>query len=402
MSASPSRLPAVFSESFRFFFLAAGLFAMLSMGAWLTWLYIHWLGGAVPNPTIAVAPHLWHAHEMIFGYSAAVIAGFFLTAVPNWTGSPPARPSFIMIAGGFWIAGRAVVWYAAHLPPVLVAVVDLLFLLTLVARIASDLRRNPKPANLVLLGLLFWLFASNATIHAEWIGFTADTTQTGLRMGLFGLAAMISIVGGRIVPAFTRNALMREGKTEILPVTRPLVDRIGIAMSVLMAVTAAFDMPPIATGVLAVAAALANGTRLSGWGWRQVLHSPILWSLHLGYGLLVLGYLTVGLAALTGFPGETSALHLLGIGGVGAMTLAVMTRAALGHAGRELKVSTSIAIAYTAIAFAALIRGFGTWFAPEQYYLVMFASGGLWVFGFLMFVIDYWWLFVAPKNTVTT
>ncbi len=386
----PGRLPTLLTEGFRVFFLAAGLFAILSVTAWLAWLVIHWIGGAIPEPTIAAAPHHWHAHEMIFGYAVAVIAGFFLTAVPSWTGAPPAGPGYVTAASGLWIAGRAAIWYAAHLPPLLVAAVDLAFIPVLALKIGADLRRDPKPRNLVLLGLLLWLMASNSAIHLQWVGWSDDTIYHGERMGLFGLAALVCIIGGRIVPAFTRNALMRDGRTDKLPVSRPAVDRIAILFAVLLALGAALPLPDAVYGTTALVCGLASALRLWGWRFVETLDVPILWSLHLAYGMLAAGYLALAAAALLGWPSETGALHLLAIGGIGGMTLAVMTRAALGHTGRPLAVATPIAWAYGAIALAALIRGFGVSLLPGQYYWVMAISGGLWILGFALFVATYW------------
>ena len=273
----PGRLPVLLTEGFRVFFLGAGLFAVLSMVAWLAWLVIHWIGGAIPKPTIAAAPHHWHAHEMIFGYAVAVIAGFFLTAVPSWTGAPPAGSRYVTAASGLWIAGRAAIWYAAHLPPILVAVVDLAFIPVLAVKIGADLRRDPKPRNLVLLGLLVWLMASNAAIHLQWTGWADDTIYHGERMGLFGIAALVCIIGGRIVPAFTRNALMREGRADNLPVSRPGIDRVAILFAVLMALSAALPLPDAAFGAIALVCGLATALRLWGWRVTRTLSAPILW-----------------------------------------------------------------------------------------------------------------------------
>jgi uncharacterized protein involved in response to NO len=390
--------PLVLTAGFRFFFLSAGLFAVVSMAAWLAWLGLHAGGAAIPAPTISVAPHLWHGHEMIFGYAVAVLAGFFLTAVPSWTGAPAAPAIFVSVTGTVWLAGRLAVWFSAWLDPFVVALIDLAFLPPLMVRIGLNLRRRPQPHNVVLLGLLTMILAGNLLVHLEWTGLTTDTAGAGLRLGLLTIAALIAIIGGRIIPGFTKNALVRRGVTDNLPVNHGALSKGGIVTAVLLAPAVAAGLPDAVLGALALAAALLNGARLAGWRWRDTLGEPILWSLHLGFVLLVLGYGVLAASFLTGWPHEVAALHATGAGAVGCMTLAMMSRAALGHTGRALTVSRGTALAYLAIAAAALIRAFGVALAPGLYNHVMMISGGLWVTGFALFVVAYWPILTGPNQ----
>ena len=391
-------VPLVLTAGFRFFFLAAGLFAVVSMAAWLAWLALHAGGAAVRTPSIGVAPHLWHGHEMIFGYAVAVLAGFFLTAVPSWTGAPAAPAVFVGVTGAVWLAGRLAVWFSAWLDPFIVALVDLAFLPPLMIRIGLSLRRRPQPHNVVLVGLLTLILAGNFMVHLEWTGISDDTAGAGLRLGLLTIAALISIIGGRIIPGFTRNALVRRGLTENLPVNHGLLSKGGIVTAVLLAPAAAAGLPDAALGVVALAAALLNGARLSLWRWQGTLGEPILWSLHLAFAMLVLGYGVLAAAYLTGWLHEVAALHLTAVGAIGGMTLAMMSRAALGHTGRALTVSRQTSIAYLAIATAALIRTFAPTMAPGLYNSVMMISGALWVTGFALFAIAYWPILTGPRQ----
>ncbi len=390
--------PLVFTAGFRFFFLAAGLFAVFSMAAWLFWLALHAGGAVILAPTIGVAPHLWHGHEMIFGYGVAVLAGFFLTAVPSWTGAPAARTAFVSATGALWLAGRLAVWFSAWLDPIIVALIDLAFLPPLMARIGLSLRRRPQPHNLLLVGLLTLILAGNLMVHLEWTGVTSDTAGAGMRLGLLTIAALITIIGGRIIPGFTKNALVRHDMTDNLPVNHGVLTKGGIVSAVLLAPAVAAGLPDAMLGILALAAALLNGARLAGWRWRDTLGEPILWSLHLAFAMLVLGYGTLSAAYLTGWPHEVAALHLTVIGAIGGMTLAMMSRAALGHTGRALSVSRGTALAYLAIAAAAIIRAFGPALAPGLYNSVMLISGGLWVTGFALFVAAYWPILTGPNQ----
>ena len=390
--------PLILTAGFRFFFLAAGLFAVVSMAAWLVWLALHASGAAVREPTIGVAPHLWHGHELIFGYAVAVLAGFFLTAVPSWTGAPAAPTVFVSLTGAIWLAGRLAVWFSAWLDPFFVALIDLAFLPPLMVRIGLNLRRRPQPHNVMLVGLLTLIVAGNFLVHLEWTGVTADTAGAGLRLGLLTIAALITIIGGRVIPGFTRNAMVRRGVTDNLPVNRDVLSKGGIVAAVLLAPSVAAGLPDAMLGILALAAALLNGARFAGWRWRDTLGEPILWSLHLAYAMLVLGYGVLAAAYLTGWPHEVAALHLTAIGAAGGMTLAMMSRAALGHSGRDLTVSTPTVLAYLAIAAAALIRAFGPALAPGLYNSVMMISGALWVTGFALFVAAYWTILTGPDQ----
>lgn len=387
----------VMSAGFRAFFLFAGGFAAFSMAAWMLWLAIHAMNGMIREPSIAAAPHLWHGHELIFGYGCAVLAGFLTTAVPNWTGRPNPSTATISTLAAFWLAGRAVVWFSAFLPAYLVAAVDMAFLLALAGWAAGMLAHDPKPRNMIFVALILALAAGNLLVHLDWLELTNDLAGRGLRFGIAVLAVMITIIGGRVVPAFTRNALMRAGRTSDLPVSRPAADRAAIALTTATALLLVFDADAVITGVAALAAAIVNGIRFAGWRWQATLGDPIVWSLHLGFLMLVIGYALLGTALIFEMPDEVAAIHFLGIGAIGVMTLAVMSRAALGHAGRPLAVSPPITVAYVSIALAALIRSFGPSILPDYYYSSMFVSGGFWVLGFALFTIVYAPILTRPR-----
>jgi len=385
-----SAIPDVLGVGFRLFFLAAGLFAVASIAAWLVWLGVHDAGAAIAKPTIAVAPHLWHGHEMIFGFVAAVVAGFVLTAVPSWTGAPPAGPVFVLVAGGLWLLGRLAIWFSAYLDPILVAVIDLAFLPALATRIAIDLFKSGKPANLVFLLMLGFFLWANLLLHLEWIGMTTDTAGTGLRLGILTAAGLIAIVGGRVTPAFTRNALVRRGLDERSVVRRAWADRLGVVLAIVLVPAVGLGLGAPVLAALAGGAALANGIRLAGWGGRLAIGEPILWSLHLGFAMLVAGYGLLAIAYAGDWLTESAAVHVLAIGAVGGMAVAMMTRAALGHTGRPLVVRPAIAAAYVLVAVAALARVLAPAFGFAAYTPLIVASGLLWTTAFLCFL----WVYV--------
>ncbi|NOD47381.1 MULTISPECIES: NnrS family protein [unclassified Ruegeria] len=391
-----SVITRVFSEGFRVFFLLAGLYGVFAGVAWGVWLAS--LDGLLPfvNQSYAMPPVMWHAHEMIFGYATAALGGFFLTAVPNWTGAPEARARFITVVALLWIAGRIAVWFSGSLSPVTVALVDLSFVPILALKVASQLIRRPKPQNIVFLYLLGLIWTANLLIHLDWIGVTSDTLITGVRAGLLAICSMIAILGGRITPAFTRNAMKREGQPEASwPVSVPQVDKAVMILALLLPLLVlTFNISPVAGGV-ALLLGCVQLVRMARWRVGWALRRPILIALHLGLGMLALGLILWGLATV-GFGNEIGALHILGIGCVGGMTLAVMSRAALGHSGRPLVAPSPMVVAYGLMAAAALVRWLGSELTGG-YMAAMLAADGLWIAAVGLYVFAMWPALTGPR-----
>lgn len=384
-------LGRLFGDGFRVFFLAAGLWALLAVGLWILWLF-----GPLDLPT-AAPPSYWHAHEMIFGYGAAALGGFFLTAVPNWTGAKAARHVFIGAVAGIWLAGRCAVFWSGALPAPIVAAVDLAFLPVLGAKIATQLVRRPKPQNMMFLGLLAILFLANLAVHLEWLGLAADTALRGLYAGLYGLVAMIAVLGGRITPAFTRNAMTRAGHEDGLPRSFARLDAAGIAAAIALPLATLAALPAPVTGTIALVAGAAQIARLAFWRGRFAAGQPILWSLHLSFGLIGVGLILTGLAAFDIGSG-VGALHFTAIGGVSGMILAVMSRATLGHTGRPLVAPAPVVYAYALLPLAALLR----WIAssvPAAATPATLAAGLVWVLAFALFLFVFWPVFWGPRQT---
>ncbi|MCB1481429.1 MAG: NnrS family protein [Rhodobiaceae bacterium] len=393
-----ARVPLVLTGGFRLFFTAAAITAIGAMTAWMGWIGILATDIVISEPSFAVAPQYWHSHEMIFGYAVAVIAGFFLTAVPNWTGEKEARWVFVSIVGGIWLAGRIAVWFSAWIDPVIVAALDLAFLPLLSWRLASNLIKRPKPQNVALLGLLGLIFAGNVMIHMEWAGLTDDTARRGLWLALFAICALIAVIGGRITPAFTRNVMLRNGIENGLPVSRAVFERSGIISALILGPAYACGAPEWLLGSIALVAAVTNGARIAGWRSRATFSSPILWALHLGFAMLVFGYALLAASWLTGWPHPVAAMHGLAIGAIGGMPMAMMTRAPLGHTGRALTVRPAIAVAYLLIPLAMVIRVFGTGVFPQFYNWVILLSGAIWVVTYAIYIFIYWPVLTGPDE----
>ncbi|MHA7774630.1 NnrS family protein [Roseibium sp. M-1] len=393
---TPFRVPTVFTAGFRFFFLSAGLFSVLAMSVWTAWLAAQAAGRGLTTIPIAMAPQLWHAHEMLFGYAVAVMAGFFVTAVPSWTGTKDTGAAFVTFSGLIWLAGRLAVWFSAALDPLLVAAVDLAFVPVLSTAVLGRLAQKSQARNMVFLALLTALFAGNLMMHLDWIGWTGGNAEAGVRLGIFTSAAMIAVIGGRVVPAFTRNALLRKGIEDALPRSRPWLDRSGILLTLLAALGCLPYVPEAVLGWICLAAGIVTLLRLAGWRGFATRNDPILWILHVAFLLLGTAYLLYGLTLLTGFWQETAALHLLAAGAIGSMTLAMMTRASLGHAGRPLIVSRPIVAAYAALIAAALVRAFAI--PVCGYFETMLLSGGLWILAFGLYSWVYYPILTQPRQ----
>ncbi len=397
-NSDPDLQPPFLSWGFRPFFLLAGAYTVASMSAWLAWLLMGGVVGAPRFEAFAIAPEAWHAHEMIFGYAAAVLSGFMLTAVPNWTGARRIAGGPLILLAAVWLAGRLAMWFAASLPPWLVAATDLLHLPLLAGFIAAGLMVRPAPRNLVFLVFIALLVIANAAFHAEALALTAATASPALASALLLICLMVAVIGGRIVPSFTRNALIRtETDPAKLPRSLPTVEKAALGSTALLVPLTAFDGAPVLVGGVALVAAAAHAVRLSYWRGQDTLRSPILWSLHLFYGFLVLGFGALAVTNLGGNLPVSASLHLLGVGAIGGMTLAVMTRAALGHTGRPLKVARPIAAAYGLIAAAALIRACGPTLAPDHSQAMLAVAALLWITAFGLFMLRYTPILVGPS-----
>ncbi|MBM3565721.1 MAG: NnrS family protein [Alphaproteobacteria bacterium] len=387
------------SYGFRPFFLFAGVYALAAMGGWVYVLHgLYHEGNPGTFPHGALPPHLWHAHEMIFGYAGAAIAGFFLTAVPNWTGREPVRGALLGGLALAWLAGRAAMWSAATLPPAATALFDLLFAPFLAVLVARALSGGWSKRNVIFLPVFAGLLIANILFHLDAAGILPGQAARGLTLALDCILFLIAVIGGRVVPAFTTNALRRMGEDR-LPISRPPVEIAALLSIALLLVADLIQADGWATGAIAAVAAVAHAIRLAGWRGHRTLSDPIVWVLHLGYAWLVAGLALKGLAGLTGLLPASAAVHALTIGAVGTMTLAVMSRAALGHTGRELKAPRPIVLAYVLVSASALARIVGPVFRPGIHEWIG-ASAILWLAAFGLFTWVFAPILVTPRARV--
>ena len=343
---------ALFSHGFRPFFLAAILFGLCVVPIW--WLVLQ---GSLSLNGVLV-PTDWHSHEMIYGYGSAVVAGFLFTAVPNWTGRLPIRGWPLAMLLALWIVGRVAVAGLIGLGPLGVAFLDQAFLLAVAAMIAREIVAGKNWKNLKVLGPVTLLWISNLVFHIEVA--TNGVADIGRRLGIALLVILIILIGGRIVPSFTRNWLVRRGATR-LPVPFNRFD--GVTMMISFAALLAWVLTPVglASGALSILAAILQVLRLRRWRGMSTWRSPLLLMLHIAYFFIPVSFIGVATGAL-GTGSTTIGSHLFGIGAIGGMTIAVMMRATMGHTGRDLMAGKTLTLAFSLLVSAALFRGAAEWF----------------------------------------
>lgn len=392
MASSAERIrsysgPAILSYGFRPFFLAGGLWAAIAVGLWLPV-----LAGAITLPT-ALAPLEWHTHEMIFGYVPAVVAGFLLTAVPNWTGRLPVVGAGLGALFAVWLAGRVAMLVSAWTGYGIAAIIDLAFLAALALVVGREIVASKNTRNLKVLAVVGLLFAGNALFHLEVV--THAGTGFGARLGLAATVLLIMLIGGRVIPSFTHNWLARRGPGR-LPATPDKFDLAVLAASAVALLGWVAAPGHVVTGLLALVAGVLNVARLYRWAGERTTGEALVLILHVAYAFVPAGFLLVAFAiAAPGVLAPSGALHAWTAGAVGLMTLAIMTRASLGHTGRRLTASRPVQLIYVAATVAALVRiaaGFGALRDP-----LLLASAIAWVAAFAGFVVVYAPLLLRPR-----
>ncbi len=380
------RIPNWLDYGFRPFFLLAAAYAVLAPLLWLTRLAGTTWAGAPLDPLAM------HGHEMITGFAGAAIAGFLLTAVPSWTGRPQRRGMLLLALVGLWLLARAVNTAAAGLPWWLAALTDGAMWLLLWGCIADDIAQARQgrqwPILVVLAVLGFWSTAFHAAAAGH-LGLSAHQINTAQ---LHTVLLLVVIIAGRIVPAFTRNWGSAKGMTRP-PVSRTVTEVLAVATT--LAVAVAHTLGLAALGPLALAAALAHAVRLSFWRGLATTREPLLFVLHVGYAWVVIGYVLLSLGGF-GLIAASVGVHALGLGVIGTMILAVMTRAGLGHTGRKLHASPALVAAFVLVNLAAVFRVVVA-LAPATGMAGLWVSGLAWFAAFGLFLAVFWPILTGPR-----
>lgn len=373
---------ALWNLGFRPFYLVAGVFAVFALALW-TAHFAGWLAGAsyLRDP-------LWHAHEMIFGYAFAVIAGFLFTAVCNWTGlsTPTGRKLAAIVA--LWVAGRVLL---ATPWPLAAAAADTAFALALAAGIGVPLLKSGNRRNYFFIALMLAIGGANLAFHLAMSGRLEIPVGDMLQLGLNLIAFIIALMGGRVIPMFTAN-----GVPGTRPVRRLWLERVALASLLVLLAADLAHLPPLAVAVIAGISGAAHAWRLALWQPLLTRGTPLVWVLHAAYAWLVL-YLILRALAGFGIVPPNLATHALTIGAIGGMTLGMMTRTARGHTGRPLRAEAAETACYVLINLAAVVRVLVPLAAPAFYRDAVIVSAVLWVAAFAVFVYKYWTILTRPR-----
>jgi uncharacterized protein involved in response to NO len=376
-----------FAYGFRTFFLAAGLSA-LALVPW--WAAATCCGVLL---TTAWPGSLWHGHEMLHGFVAAAIAGFLLTAVPSWTRRRGFGGAPLVFMSLVWLLGRVAAAASGHLHPAVVAAADLAFLPVLAAWLGPPLVRE-RNRNTPLLAVLGVLWAANASFHlALWRG-DAVVASTSLLVTVDVVILLITVIGGRITPAFTATALRLQGVAATVRAARPMAP-LAVGAMILVAMVDAFAGGGRLAGWTALLAAAVQFARLAQWQGHRTLGDTLVWILHLGYLWIPLGLLLKGMALLGVAGVALGWLHALTAGAVATMILGVMTRVSLGHTGRPLVLPAGVVLAYLSLAGAAVLRVLGP--VLTHYCWTLAAAAVLWALAFTLFLWRYGPILWRPR-----
>ena len=378
-----SGVTTLLARPFRPLFACASIFAVLVMGGWLAIFH-----GILPAPR-GFAPGVWHAHEMVFGYAVAVIAGFLLTAVENWTGRETARGKMLAVLVGLWLTARITPF--VPVPDWLGRSSDLAFLIVVALIVGKCVYAAGQRRNLVMVVILALLAVTHGFFYAG-LGRGADPGMEWVNLALRLIVVLIALIAGRVVPSFTGNAIAGH---------QPAAQRkLETASIVLLGVWLVAESIPGTAGWLRLVAgigiAVVLGLRCRGWFAPGVVKNPMLWVLYAGFIWVVTGFGLTALAAVYVLPGS-AATHAFTVGGIGVMTAGMMARVTMGHTGRPIRASRTLVVCFGLLNAAALVRVAVPIFAPHWFVVAVSVSSWGWMLGFALLAWNLLPMVVAPR-----
>ena len=387
-AATHRPVPTFLTYGFRPFFLAAGLW---STSALLLWIVMFATGSTIPS---RFDPLAWHIHEMLFGFVMAAVAGFLLTAIPNWTGRLAVRGRPLALLASLWLLGRIACLISADLPAWLAIVADLSFPVALLAVAAREIIVGRNWRNLPMTAPLAVFIIADLLMHLESLDMPVPS-GLGWRLGLAAPILLISVVGGRIIPSFTRNWLFKRHSAR-QPAAHGAVDSaaVGLLCAGIIVWAVLPDFRP--AGMILVVAAIVNAWRLVRWAGGATWAEPLLFILHVAYAWVVIGTALLGLSILDAGVPVASAIHALTAGAIGTMILAVMPRVTLGHTGRDLTANRATIAIFVLINAAGITRVSASWNTDDMMILLAL-SAACWMVAFGLFEIVYGLMLLTPQ-----
>lgn len=370
-------------RGFRPFFFLGALYSVVSLAIWGGF-----YAGHITPPRFLLDPVSWHAHEMLYGYTMAIVAGFLLTAVANWTGGAPARQMHLAGLCLLWLLGRFVMNVDLDLPFWAITLAETAFIPALALSLAIPLIKSWNKRNFIFLTLLGVLFACD-------LAFLITAEKTPLYIALMVVLTMISLVGGRIIPAFTVAALRRTG-IQAFQTPQEKMDIAALVSLAAVALCLIFAKDTLFLAICAGLSALIHGLRMRHYHTTKTLSDPMLWILHMGYLWLVIGLLMLSLTGF-GILAIPAVIHALTAGCIGSMTLGMICRVTLGHTGRNLIASKMTTVSFIMIQIAALMRVFGPLFMPDKMAEWITGAAFLWAACFAIYLLIYTPMLIAPR-----
>lgn len=379
---------ALFNLGFRPFFMGAALYALLAM---LAWMAIYVFGASLPLAGLPAVT--WHAHEMIYGYGMAVIAGFLLTAVRNWTGIPTLSGIRLALLFALWALARLLPFVNIEGGLYALAAVDLGFALCLLVAVVAPIARARQWRQLGVASKLVLLGLGNACFYAGLLGWFDAGVRIGIYGGFYLIIALILTMSRRLIPFFTERGV---GYTVQLR-NRLWVDVSSLALFVLFLILEVFAGQKQAAAATALALCALHALRLYGWFTRGILHYPLLWGLHAAYAFMVAGFALYAAGVWLGIS-PFLGLHAFAVGGIGIITLAMMAHVALGHTGRNVHQPPPIVrYALLALVLAVVFRSFAPLFDMAHYRLWIALSQAFWIPAFGAFLLRYFRFLMQPR-----
>jgi len=372
---------ALWQLGFRPFYLLASLFSASSVLLWTAQ-----YSGLLPSAYLQ-GP-VWHGHEMLFGYTMAVVAGFLLTAVRAWTGRPTPVGVPLMALAGLWVAGRILVLTPLGM---VAALVNAAFPVALAVAIAIPLLQAKNVRNYFFVGLLLLIGVLIGALHLAQLGMIELTPRLTLQLGLDVVLFIMVVMGGRVIPMFTNNGVPGAGATR-----HALLEKVALGAVLLLFAADLLQLPPMVTGGIALLAAVAHGVRLALWRSWRTFATPLVWILHAAYAWIVVYLILRGLSGF-GLLAEVHATHALTVGAIGGLTLGMMTRTARGHTGRPLSADGWELACFLLIQFAAVTRVFGGMISQSLYLPSIQVSGVLWAAAFGLYAVRHWPVLTRPR-----
>jgi uncharacterized protein involved in response to NO len=373
---------ALWNLGFRPFYLLASVFAALGILAW-----IGQTSGAASLDSCLAGP-AWHAHEMVFGFTLAVVAGFLLTAVRAWTGLPTPAGLPLAALAGLWVLGRVLVLTSCGPATALVTAA---FPIAVAWAIGVPLVRSANRRNYFFIGLLVAMGAADLTLQLSIQGSVTIPPAISLRAGLDIVLFLMVVMGGRVIPMFTNNGVPGAGATR-----QPLIETLAPVGVLALLASDLLQLPDPAIAAIALACALVHAWRLALWRPWRTLGVPLVWILHLAYAWIVI-HLLLRAAAAMDLVSPVFATHALTTGAIGGLTLGMMTRTTLGHTARALKAGTLETTCFVLVQLAALVRVFGGIAAPGANMQTVVLAGILWSSAFGLYAIGYWPILSRPR-----